>query len=90
MSLITGVSAAAGLVGAYQGYQAQQRAQETREDQTAVLREHLEVAREKKQDYADALGAVERALEDLRDDGALDAKSIEKLERKGLHIDEHT
>ncbi|ABM61227.1 hypothetical protein [Halorhodospira halophila] len=88
MSIVSGVGTVAGLFGAYQGYQAQQRAQETREDQTNLLREQLEVAHEKKHEYADALRAVEKALEQVNDSGAIEPEQLEALERKGLNIDE--
>ncbi|BAU57235.1 hypothetical protein LRD18_04590 [Halorhodospira halochloris] len=89
MSTLAAAGAIVGAVGAYQGYQAQQQAQQTREDQTQVLREHLDVARDKKNEYAEALAAVNDALEKV---GAEELHEISEKSAdevgKGLKIDE--
>lgn len=88
MNVVSGLGAAVGLFGAYQGHQAQQRAQDEREEQTELLREQIEVTREKRDDYADALASLEQAVEQVADSGELSDEQVETLERKGLNIDE--
>lgn len=89
MSTLAAIGTAVGVLGAYQGYQAQQQAQQTREDQTQVLRDHLEVAREKKVEYTQALATLNEALEDVGAEqlGEVDELSSGELS-KGNSIDE--